>query len=353
VVVRAGYGIFFDRYLLSALDRSVVGGMQGFEQVLEGTSVAGILQAAGGASSIIPLAGLAPSIYRVDPALSTPHSQQASTGLQYAPAKDMTASMNYLFVHGVNLPRTRNVNLLPPVSETVQPTFSGQRVSDAFDSIFQLEDAAISTYNGLSFAFRVVKGDFTLDASYTLSKVTDDASGWTEQPQNPYAASQDAALSLLDVRHRFVLSGLFELPIGDDAGARQHSPHGFWINLFSHIELAPILTLESPRPENPLTGVDTYGTQTYPLSARPFGLGRNSLRIPALASLDLRILKAIPMGENRRLDLVAESFNLLNHTNVTALDPFFGVGAVPGSWFGRPIDALAGRQMQFSIDFEF
>ena len=353
VVVRAGYGIFFDRYLLSALDRSVVGGTQGFEQVLEGTPVAGILQATGGASAILPLAGISPSIYRVDPALATPYSQQASTGLQYSPAKDMIASVNYLFVHGVNLPRTRNVNLLPPVSGIVQPTFSNQRLNNAFDSIFQLEDAAASTYNGLSFAFRVVKEDFTLDASYTLSKVTDDASSWTDQPQNPYAASQDAALSLFDVRHRFVLSGLFELPIGDEEGAKQHTSHGFWVNLFSHIELAPILTLESPRPENPLTGVDTYGTESYPFSARPFGLGRNSLKIPALTSLDLRILKAIPMGENRHLDLVAESFNLLNHTNVTALNPFFGIGATPGSWFGRPIDALAGRQLQFSIDFEF
>ena len=76
-----------------------------------------------------------------------------------------------------------------------------------------------------------------------------------------------------------------------------------------------------------------------------------SLRIPALASLDVRISKAIPTGENRHVDLVAESFNLLNHTNVTALDSFFGIGALP--WFGRPINALAGRQLQFSIDFEF
>jgi hypothetical protein len=98
VVVRAGYGIFFDRYLLSALDRSVVGGMRGFEQVLEGTPVAGILQALGGASSIVSLPGIAPSIHRVDPGMTTPYSQQASAGLQYAPAKDMTASVNYLFV---------------------------------------------------------------------------------------------------------------------------------------------------------------------------------------------------------------------------------------------------------------
>jgi len=59
------------------------------------------------------------------------------------------------------------------------------------------------------------------------------------------------------------------------------------------------------------------------------------------------------MGESRHLDLVAESFNLLNHTNVTAVDPFFGIGSTSAPWFERPIDAMGGRQLQFSIDFEF
>jgi hypothetical protein len=69
--------------------------------------------------------------------------------------------------------------------------------------------------------------------------------------------------------------------------------------------------------------------------------------------LDLRVVKAIPFGEGRRLDLVAESFNVLNHTNVTAVNPFFGIGYIAAPCFGLATDALAGRQLQFSIDFEF
>jgi hypothetical protein len=70
--------------------------------------------------------------------------------------------------------------------------------------------------------------------------------------------------------------------------------------------------------------------------------------------MHMRLVKTIPLGEERRrLDLVAESFNLLNHTNVTAINAFFGPGYVAAPWFGRAIDALAGRQLQFSIDFEF
>ena len=351
LVLRAGYGFFFDRYLLSAFDRAIVGGIQGFEQVMEGASSAAILRSSAGASAMRSRPSTAPSVNRIDAALPTPYSRQASAGLQYGVAKDITASANYVSVRGVRLERSRNVNLIPPAEVETAPVFSSARLNPVFDSIYQIEDTANSTYNGFSFGLRVMKEDFTLDTSYTLSKVTDDASSWEEQPQNPYAAFKDRALSLFNVPQRFVFSGLFDLPIGDEEGAS--APHGLLVTLFNHIELAPILSVESARPANPLTGVDSYGTESYPLSARPIGFGRNTLRIPELTSLDLRLLKAIPMGEKRHLDLVAESFNLLNHTNVTAINRFFGVGPMAAQWFGKPIDALLGRQIQFSIDFEF
>lgn len=351
LVLRAGYGIFYDRYLLASLDQAIIGGMQGFEQVIEDARAASILGISLGASPGRPLAGVQRSIYRADPALATPYSNQASFGVQYAPAKDITASANYLHVDGVKLAHTSNVNLLPPPSPS-EAAFSNERLNPAFNDIFQLEDSANSTYNGLSLALRVMKKDFTLDTSYTFSKATDDASTWMEQVQNPYALWQDNGLSLFDVRHRFVLSGLFDLPIGDEDHPASKANQGFWTKVFSNIELAPIFTAESGRPENPLTGIDN-GSDAYPLSTRPIGLRRNSLQIPPLVSLDLRILKAIPMGESRHLDLVAESFNLLNHTNITAVNPFFGIRPAPGPWFTQPTDALAGRQFQFSIDFEF
>ncbi len=341
LVLRAGYGIFFDRYLLSAFDRTLAGnGVLGFEQVVEGPQTASILASTLGASPLAPLPGILPSIYRADSALATPYSQQASFGLQYALAKDTTFSANYLWVRGDNLPRTRNIDA-PPFSP--YPSYA---------ALYQLEDTANSTYNGLSLALRVMKEDFTLDTSYTVSKVTDDASSWMEQPLNPYAIWQDLGPALFDQRQRFVLSGLFDLPIGDEEG-EPHRPHSFLVNLFSNIELAPIFTAESGLPVNPLTGLDTTGTLSWPLSARPAGMARDSLRLPPLVSLDLRILKAIPMGGVRHLDLVAESFNLLNHTNVTALNPYFGAALSPMPSFAAPIDALQGRELQFSIDFEY
>jgi hypothetical protein len=51
---------------------------------------------------------------------------------------------------------------------------------------------------------------------------------------------------------------------------------------------------------------------------------------------DLRALKFFKVGEHGKLDFVVESFNLLNHTNVVALNQFYGAE-------GRPFVSLLHR----------
>ena len=120
-VLRAGYGIFYDRQILANLNRAIEeNGVSGFEQVANGSVAANLFQGAGGGPLISPAAGIAPSIFRPDPRLATPYSQQTSLGAEYLIAHDLTASVNYLFVRGVKLPRTVNVNLLPPTVLTLQ-----------------------------------------------------------------------------------------------------------------------------------------------------------------------------------------------------------------------------------------
>jgi hypothetical protein len=67
----------------------------------------------------------------------------------------------------------------------------------------------------------------------------------------------------------------------------------------------------------------------------------------------LRVLKFFKIGEHGKLDFVAESFNLLNHTNVVSLNQFYGAESSPLPVFATPNKAGIPRQLQFSIDFEF
>ena len=371
-VLRAGYGIFFDRYVLANLTRAIEkNGSAAFEAVTDGAAAAALFAQARGGSLPAPAAAIAPSIFRPDPRMATPYSQQASAGAEYLIALNVTVRLDYLFVNGVKLPRTLNANLLPPLflspanaatllvanpapQEIGREVFSPARVDPAFDNIYQLQNSAASSYNGASLTFsRKMNEDLEFSASYTLSKSYDDASDYDEQPQNPFDLAAERALSRQDQRHRFVFNALWDLPIGEEEHGKSTQNQGWLTRAFSHIEVAPIFTAQSGRPVDPLTGLDSSRAGAFPLAARPQGFGRNSIETPRIVTLDLRILKYFPFGESRHLDLVAESFNLFNRPNVAQINPVFGSGLSPIPEFGQPIEATGARQIQFSLDFEF
>jgi hypothetical protein len=373
-VLRAGYGIFFDRYVLANLAQAVdMNGSQGFEQVADGSAAASLFLAAQGGPLGSPSLGIAPSIFRPDPRMATPYSQQASVGAEHELAKNLSVRADFLFVRGVNLARTLNINLLPPSILTAanaaslgiaNPTpqqigrqiFPPGRVNSQFGDIYQLPNSATSTYRGISFTLnRRMNDELAFSASYTLSRTVDDASDFNEQPQNPFLLAEENALSLQNQLQRFVFNALWELPIGDEEGkpANQKDNAGWLTRTFRHIEVAPIFTAESGRPVNPLTGLDSNQSHAFPLSGRPLNFGRNSLQNPGTVSMDFRVLKYFPLGESRHLDVVAEFFNLFNHPNVLQIKPVFGSGPTPIAGYGAPIEGMGARQVQFSLDFEF
>jgi len=368
--LRAGFGIFFDRYLLAAANRALQkNGLQAFEQVADGQAATQIFQSELGGSAMTPIPAIRPSIFTADPNLQTSRSEIATAGAEHLITRNLTASATFLFARGVRLSRTRNVNLLPPVVLTLSNAlslgipnpfpqqlgrlvFPPARLSSTFDDIYQWENHASSVYKGLSLSLnRRLANEIEFSGSYTLSKAIDDASDFDEQPENLYLMRAERALSSNDQRHRFVLSGTFDLPIVDEDETKKSS--GVIAKLFGNIEIAPILIIGSGRPINSLTGFDANRSGSLPFASRPLGFGRNSLSTPAQVQFDLRVLKFFKIGEHGKLDFVAESFNVLNHTNVVALNQFYGPGNSPIPVFTKPNKAGIPRQLQFSIDFEF
>jgi len=203
----------------------------------------------------------------------------------------LTARAEYLFTRGIHLPRTRNINLLPPVKLTPAnaaslgvptPTaqqmgrmvFPRQRIDPRFDSVYQLEDSASSTYNGFTLSLNQrLSHDVQFLAAYTYSKTIDTASDFDEQPENPYDLRAERALSRNHVGQRLVFNGIFELLGDEDEGGKGgQKKKGVLNKLFGNIEMAPIITLSSGRPVNPLTGADENQGQAFPLTTRPLGL---------------------------------------------------------------------------------
>ena len=368
--LRAGLGIFFDRYLLAAVNNALAkSGVQGFEQVADGQAATQIFQSQFGGNAGRPIPSIRPSIFTADPNLQTSRSAIASAGVERLITNNLTASATFLFARGVRLSRTRNMNLVPPVLLTPDNAaslgipnpfpqqlgrlvFPPTRLSSQVDNVYQWENHASSIYHGLSLSLnRRLSNEISFSGSYTFSKAIDDASDFNEQPDDPYSLHAERALSSNDQRHRFVFSGTFDLPFADEEEGRKSS--GVIAKVLGNIEAAPILIVGSGRPIDPLTGFDANRSSAFPLPSRPLGFGRNSLSTPSQVQFDLRVLKFFKVGEHGKLDFVVESFNVLNHTNVVALNQFYGPENSPIPAFTTPNKAAIPRQLQFSIDFEF
>ncbi len=371
LVVRSGFGIFYDRYLLSTVNRVLeFDGVRASSQIVEGSAAASLY--ASGSVPAAPLPGVAPSIWRADPHLINPYSEVGSLSVEQTLPLQTTLTAEYQFVHGVHLGRTVNSNLQPPVlltpviaaslgipSPTAQqlgrPVFTPARVDPAYDAVNRFSITAGSNFNGATVTLnRQFQDDFELLAGYTYSKTIDDASSDLEQPQNPFDTGAERALSQLDQRHRFTLSGLWLIgpDLGDPADAAANASPGPLMRIFNGLEFAPIFQVANGFRANPVTGLDSNREHIYPFAARPTGYARNSLSTSPNIDFDLRVLKMVPLGTGH-LDIVAESFNLLNHRNVSLLNTTFGLNAQPQSGFSRPIATSTARRIQFSLDYEF
>lgn len=370
-VVRGGFGIFFDRYLLSTLNRmEEFNGSRASHQIAEDAQAASFYRS--GTTFTTPHSGIAPSIWQAQSNLANPYSETASLSVERALPAQWTVSGEYRYVGGVKLGRTINANLPAPVALTStnapslgisSPTpqqlgslvFPQTHLNPAYDAINQFQTEASSRYNGMTVtANRQFTEDLELMAGYTFSKTIDDASYDQEQPQNPYALGTERALSLNDQRHRFSLSGLWvfgpDLDDPQDAG-KQGSANPFIRALYG-LEFAPIFSVNSGFRNNPLIGVDSNREHVYPFATRPGGFSRNSLQTPTNVNFDLRILRMVPIWRGH-LDIVAESFNLLNRQNVDLTNNYFGSAATAQSAFNRPIQEADPRRIQFSLDFEY
>ena len=370
-VVRGGFGTFFDRLQLATINRIVeFDGTHALSQVLEDTAAIALFQSR--QIPVVPIGSVAPSIWTAQSKMHNPYSEVATLSAEYALPWQTTLTGEYQLVRGVHLGRTTNTNLAPPVLLTPsnaaalgvstptaqqlgQLVFSPARMNPAFDAVNQFATSASSTYHGATVTLnRQFQDDLQLLVGYTYSKTIDDASSDWEQPANPYALANERGLSLQDQRHRLTLSGLWLIgpDLGDPADAASNANPGPWLKALYGLEFAPIVIITSGFRNNPLVGVDSSREHIDSFAARPIGVARNALATPVNVDVDFRALKMVAV-KGGHLDIVAESFNVLNHRNVTELNDVFGSASTSAASFGAPVATATPRRIQFSLDYEF
>jgi outer membrane receptor protein involved in Fe transport len=100
-------------------------------------------------------------------------------------------------------------------------------------------------------------------------------------------------------------------------------------SILRNFSMSSIVTLQTGRPFTMFVGFDANG-DTNPVTDRVGNLGRNTYVGDPLYSWDLRISRYFQIRERLRLDLMVDAFDLLNRPNVDEVTSVYGAAVICG-----------------------
>ncbi len=310
-----------------------------------------------------------PLLFSVDPHLRTPYNQQWHMGFQYQLPAQTLLDISYAGSRGIKLFAFYNGNqavLTPDQTAELLPrrpvhTCNTSVLPNCDPSVFDttittFRSNAFSNYNSLQARLqkRLTRG-LQFEASYTYSHALDDASSanlgsfatgdFRDQrfPQLEYGNAD------FDIRHRFVISYMYELPFGkgktfagNASGVLNQIIGGWQVagitsastgNYFTPTDIATDLSnsdgggdvANSARPNRvgdpnatpciPGTLFNTCAFATNTVLGSYGNAGRNIIRGPGFQNWDLSLFKSFSLNERERFEFRAEFFNVWNHMN--------------------------------------
>ncbi|HZN08160.1 MAG TPA: TonB-dependent receptor [Pyrinomonadaceae bacterium] len=318
-------------------------------------------------------AGLAPA--NVDPNFDNAYVQSWNLNIQREIGNDLGLTVGYFGSKGTHLRLSRNIN--QPINGGARPFSSVSSSSDirpgaTLNNIVQIEGTGNSSYNaGWVTATKRFSRGFQFNASYTFSKSIDYNSLNSQGVviQDSYNVRDSRGLSDFDARHRFVISGLYELPF------RGNQLKEGW-------QLSTIVQSQSGNPVNIVINNGTFtgtnntvrpdvtgpigilGTPEQWFDISPFvvpvgrfgSLGRNVVIGPRFNNTDVSIIKRTKLSETQLIEFRWEVFDVFNHANFGQPNRVVG----PPGTFGRITntrfptgDSGSSRQMQFALKYKF
>jgi hypothetical protein len=329
---------------------------------------------------------------------ATSYTMQYLLNVQRQFGNDWVVEAGYLGSVSRHLYGFQNINQAVPgttgsiASRVPFPNFGViQLVADGFNASYNSGSVKVT---------RRFSQGMNLITSYTWSKSMDNSSGIRNQgfdtlfPQDNRCLRCEYALSAFDTRHRFVLGGVYELPLGKGKPLDIQNP---FANAFvGGWQLSANMTIQSGVPQTlGIGGADNAGTGNqgtdrpnytgvgngYAANRTPsrwydpssfavatagaFGnVGRNTLITPHFQSIDMALAKrfAMPYSERHALQVRLEAFNVFNHPSWGAPNGNILAGAAfPGApsnaarqGFGViSSTAVPMRQLQLGLKYSF
>ena len=383
--LRAGYGIYYGRIQNSTIYNALVNtGNPGGQAQFSVAPTVLVPGPTGPAAPIfpniipaaaIPFSGGAIQYFAKD--FQAPLIHQYDIVLERQIMKNTAVSVSYVGSLGRNLPTFFDLNNRLATTGTTSTTyllsggpFDGQSftlpryeriIGSGSTAMTRIQSTVKSRYDAL-----ILQGNRRLTdglqflVSYTLAKSTDtdqNSATFTEtnSPYDIFDGSFDKGPSNFDIRHKFVMSGVY-------APTFYKGSSSSWENyLLNGWSFAPIFTFYSGRPfSGNVSGTSLnaqFGDAFLPLA------GRNSFRAPNIINLDARLSKRFKFRETMALEFLAEAFNVLNRTHVFGLNTtlYNRAGTATTLTYNTPFRDTTGadstlyreRQVQFSARFQF
>ena len=313
------------------------------------------------------------------PDLQTPWMEHWNINVQRAIGHTRSLEVGYAGSRGHDLVSARDMNQAP-----ASPNPLNLRPNPLFADITLIESRGSSRYNALQVRYqdRPTYGTSLL-LSYTLSKASDDASGFFTSagdpnfPQNSLDPAAERGPSAFDIRNRLSAAMIRTLPFGPDD---MLGNLGLLSKVLADTDFEAVAVIESGRPftvallpdvDNSNTGRSNLGFgnndrpnvtgrtslptgtadawfNTAAFSMPAFGTfgnsGRNTLTGPGFRTLNVALVKHIRFGPRASIDLRAEAFNVINRVNYDLPNAFFG-----SPTFGRILSAGSPRRFQFGV----
>ncbi|PYV16062.1 MAG: hypothetical protein DMG07_08470 [Acidobacteria bacterium] len=320
-----------------------------------------------------------------DQRFTIPYVQQWSLSVQKALPANLLWEVSYVGNLGLKLDAAYEANQPLPAAGAVTDRRPLARFTKA--SVIRTEPWVRSNFHGMATRLekRFSQGlSFLVSYTYgrSIDSVTNNdvcdgcgASGDFGSIQDSRNRAAHRAASDHNMPHRFVSSGVWELPFGK---GRRLAAAGWLGRVIGNWNTSGILTLSDGIPFTPALSFQSAntGTTTRPNRLRDGALdhptvdrwfdvdafefpaalaygnsGRNILQGPGTADVDFGLHRVfrLPMREGSRLEFRAEAFNLFNH-------PHFDV---PGSTIGTAAagviaaTAIPNRQFQFGLRLVF
>jgi hypothetical protein len=327
-VFRGGWGIYYGRTSNSQVSSALTNNAVTIATYSFNATTAGAPQYPNVLPAPPTTAGSKPSINYFSTKLQRPQIYEGELTLDRALGNDVTVSASYLYSRGTHLPLFNDTNLPAPTAQVnvllngasvgTFPFYRGARPDPNIGAAIELDDTVKSTYHAMVLQFnKRYSHGLLFNANYTLSKAQDSGQNSTTffgsfpnsfDPQNPQF---DFGTSDFDRRHRLVTSVHY---------APQYL-YGVQIGLIGTFEsglpVSPSISIAS----GALNGTGAVSTSTINGSGGsnrvPFE-PRNSARQDGRKTIDLRLSKVIDVGGERKIEVLAEAFNLFNWTNYTS-----------------------------------